>query len=125
MVTTPRRMTQFLRLLSPYRLRPLVCCLLTLWAAFDSPVLALTGVAISIPLSQNGAPSQDSDDDEMLDLSELMARQQTARRKVRLPSVTLSLRSAFQKPCATLILHRRFPLATLVCEHEYRNGVGA
>jgi hypothetical protein len=118
--TYPRMASDLLRCC---RLRLLACCLLTLWAAFDSSAVALWGLAIPLPLSQNGSPAQDGDDDdEMLDLSKLMASQQAAGRKIRV-SLTLLVRITSTYPAP--VTHHRLPLASLVCEHENRNGVGA
>src|SRR5262249_43313600 len=116
---------QLLRLLSRCRLPVFVCSLLILWSAFDSQVLVQFGLVSPTPLSQNGSSSQHSDDDEMLDLSGSTARQKAARIKTRLASMALSLKITFQQARHVLTAPPVLPLAGLVCEHAYRNGVGA
>lgn len=125
MIRTLASLTEWLPLLSRRHLLVFVCSLLTLWAALDSSVLAQFGLAGSGPHSPPGVPPQESNDDEMVDLSGWAARQKATRRKARLPSAA-SVRKLFfpLSPFALTIPPSLRSIAS-VGEHERRNGIGA
>jgi hypothetical protein len=105
------------------RLRVVLCALLTLWACFDSQVLLLAAPGSLPPASQNPSPSQDDDDDYVLDLTGQPCR--ALRRNARSPALRPHRPLAVTKPCLSLSCHRHPLPATPICEHENRNGIGA
>jgi hypothetical protein len=103
------------------RLLAIVCCVLTLWAAFDSQVLP-PGDLLST--SQNPSPC-DGDDDYVLSLTGNPALTRVLQRNARLPARGLSLPIVAASFCFSLSSHRGPLPTTPVGEHEYRNGIGA
>jgi hypothetical protein len=107
------------------RLLTILCALLTLWAAFDSPVLLLASYEIVPPASPNPSPSQEDDDDDyVLDLTGKPATCRGARRNALPLSPRLRRPMNDTTPCFSLSCHRQ-PPSTSPCEHAYRNGIGA
>src|SRR5262245_35710337 len=115
----------FLSAVRRRRLLVILCALLTLWAAFDSPVLLLASSGNVPPASPNPSPSQEDDDDDyVLDLTGKPAPCRGLRRNALPLSPRLRRRINDTKPCPSLSSHRQ-PPSTPTCEHDYRNGLGA
>jgi hypothetical protein len=107
------------------RLVVILCAVLTLWAAFDSPILLLASAGNVSPASSNPSPSQEDDDDDyVLDLTGKPAPCRSLRRNAPPPSPRFRRQFADTKPCFFLSCHRQLP-STPACEHAYRNGIGA
>ena len=124
MATGPSRTIRLLLATRSGRLAAFACCLLTLLATFDSLPLLQVTVGSPSPLSQTPAPSQEDDDDDMLDLTGSSAGLRASRRAVRPPSDAVSLRMACPKPCP-LSSHPLKPPALPVRGQDNRNGIGA
>src|SRR5438093_8643591 len=121
----PFNMTALLSSACHSRWLGFACCLLTLLSGVDSNLLMPVSSGSLAPVSQ-GTPSQEgTNDDEMLNLSGSTVGLKASRKKTPFRSVVLSLKVAIQTPRSVLSAHRVLFLATPVCEHQYRNGIGA
>jgi hypothetical protein len=114
----------FLSAVRHCRLVAILCALLTLWAGFDSQVLLLASSGSVCPASQTPSPGQeDSDDDDcFLDLTGTPAPCRSMWRNARPPSPMLDRQIAVTKHFSPL--QRPMP-TTPICEHDFRNGIGA
>src|SRR5262245_19128837 len=117
----------FLPTACPCRLFASLCTLLTLWAAFDSQILLLASSGNASPVSQGPTSSQEEDDadDYVLDLTGSPVPRPGLRRNIRLPSPRLHLQTSDTRAYFSLSSHRQPAPTTPVCEHAFRNGIGA
>jgi len=104
------------------RLAMLACCLLTLVATFDQLPLVWPGFVHSSPPSPDR--SQSPDDDEMLVLAGSTAGLRASRQEDRGPPVARAPRNPFPKRFSAHSPERA-PLTAPLCEHDFRNGIGA
>ena len=118
-----RRVFSLMAFLPATRRCSLLAIVLTLWAAFDSPILLASSGDV-LPASQNPSPCDD-DDDYVFVLTGNPTLSQILQRKARPRAPGLFLRMAVAELCFSLSSHRGPLPTTPVCEHEHRNGIGA
>jgi hypothetical protein len=102
------------------RLLALVCSVLALLAGVDSQVLAQASPG---RLFHGSAPSPEDTDDELCDLTAVMAAPRPARRTARPPAPTPH--RIVPRPCFALFAAPRPLPAAPVAEQDGRNGIGA
>jgi hypothetical protein len=106
------------------RLWIFVCSLLILWASVDSQFLLLVAPGSVSPTCPGSSPLQ-PDDDDMFDQTGAKTSLRSWRRNTCPPLPVMALGRAVQEHCLDLPVHHRDRLTFPVCEHEYRNGIGA
>jgi hypothetical protein len=126
MATTTFTPASLLRSADRGRWRALICCLLTLFATYDSYLFATCAPVGSLTASPNNSPFQDDDDDdEMLDTPRMTTRTQALLREASLPWSASASWIASPGRCLELSC-KRTPLPKGPrCEHQQRNGIGA
>jgi hypothetical protein len=109
------------------RLPAILCALLTLWAQFDSQVLLQASAGSPRPASPSPAPTlEDADDDDyVLDLTGKPAPGRRLRRNACPAWPRLHRPIDVTERCFSLSRQLRQLPPTAVCEHAYRNGLGA
>jgi hypothetical protein len=108
------------------RLLAIGCCVLTLWAPIDSHVVLLLQTSSEyLPTSQSLPGQEDSDDDDStLDLTVNPALSWVLLRNEPTPAPGQYPRIAVT-PSPYPSIHLPALPAMPVCEHEFRNGIGA
>jgi hypothetical protein len=121
----PFSLMSFLPAVRTFRLSAILCALLVLWAAFDSPVLLLASTGVLTPASPNSSTGgEDDDDDYVLDLTGVAALGRSLSRNAPTPSPKQQWQLTRASACYALPCHRQTVPTTPVCEHESRNGTG-